>query len=158
MKIFINHYSLFIKIKLFAITLLMAMHGVAQNENAPKWLMDLQNLNQGFINSMSYYPTDPNAPNTTTYVIYFHQRMKHAVPDGPSFPMRALITVDNRMDPTTAVNHVYCTGYELDQTYVDNPDYTFKKNVNDCSEEIANRYRASLFCLLCALSMLDVPR
>ena len=29
MKIFMNHYSLFIKIKLFAITLFMAMHGVS---------------------------------------------------------------------------------------------------------------------------------
>ena len=147
MKIFMNHYSLFIKIKLFAITLFMSMHGVAQNENVPQWLMDLQNLNQGFIDSTLYYPSDPEAPNTTTYVIYFHQPMKHAVPDGPSFPMRALITVDKQMDPTTAVNHVYCTGYELDQTYVDNPDYTFKKNVNDCSEEIANRYRANFIAI-----------
>ena len=138
-----NHYSLFIKIKLFAITLFMAMHGVAQNETVPQWLMDLQSQNQGFIDSTLYYPQDTAAPNTTTYVIYFHQPMKHAVPDGPSFPMRALITVDNQMDPTTAVNHVYCTGYELDQTYVDNPDYTFKKNVNDCPEEIANRYHAN---------------
>lgn len=147
MKIFMNHYSLFIKIKLFAITLFMAMHGAAQNEEAPQWLTDLQNLNQGFIDSTLYYPSDPEAPNTTTYVIYFHQPMKHAVPDGPSFPMRAMITVDKQMDPTTAVNHVYCTGYELDKTYVDNPDYTFKKNVNDCSEEIANRYRANFIAI-----------
>lgn len=143
MKIFMNHYSLFVKIKLFAITLFMAMHGVAQNVNVPQWLMDLQNLNQGFIDSTLYYPSNPEAPNTTTYVIYFHQPMKHAVPDGPSFPMRALITVDNQMDPTTAVNHVYCTGYELYKTFVNNPDYTFKKEANTCAEEIASRYRAN---------------
>ena len=142
MKMFIN-----MKIKLFVITMCMAMHGVAQNENAPKWLTDLQNLNQGFIDSMSYYPTDPNAPNTSTYVIYFHQPMKHAVPDGPSFPMRALITVDNRMDPTTAVNHVYCTGYELSQSFVENPDLTFKNGTNTCAEEIANRYKANFISI-----------
>ena len=142
MKMFIN-----MKIKLFVITMCMAMHGVAQNENAPKWLTDLQNLNQGFIDSMSYYPTDPNAPNTSTYVIYFHQPMKHAVPDGPSFPMRALITVDNRMDPTTAVNHVYCTGYELSQSFVENPDLTFKNETNTCAEEIANRYKANFISI-----------
>ena len=31
------------KIKLFAITLFMAMHGAAQNEETPQWLTDLQN-------------------------------------------------------------------------------------------------------------------
>lgn len=135
------------KIVLFAAAMILAMHGAAQNGEAPQWLQDLQNLNPGFIDSTLYYPLDTAAPNTRTYVIYFHQPMKHAVPDGTSFPMRALITVDNQMDPTTAVNHVYCTGYELDQTYVDNPDYTFKKNVNDCSEEIANRYRANFIAI-----------
>ena len=131
------------KILLLAITIFMAMYGAAQNENVPQWLTDLQTLNPGLIDSMSYYPTDPAAPNTTTYVIYFHQPLKHAVPDGPSFPMRALITVDNQMDPTTAVNHVYCTGYALYQAFVENPDYTFKKETNSCVEEIANRYRAN---------------
>ena len=131
------------KIILLAITVLMAMHGVAQSETVPQWLLDLQSQNQGFIDSTLYYPQDPEAPNTTTYVIYFHQPMKHAVPDGPSFPMRALITVDNRMDPTTAVNHVYCTGYALYHTFVNNPDLTFKKEANTCVEEIANRYHAN---------------
>ncbi len=143
MKKFTILYSLFIKSTLLAITVLMAMHGVAQSVNVPQWLIDLQNLNQGFIDSTLYYPSDPKAPNTTTYVIYFHQPMKHAVPDGPSFPMRALITVDNQMDPTTAVNHVYCTGYELSQSFVENPDLTFKNETNTCAEEIANRYRAN---------------
>ena len=101
------------KIILLAMTMLMAMHGVAQEEFVPQWLQDLQNKNPGFIDSVLYYPRDFEAPDTRTYVIYFHQPMKHAVPDGPSFPMRALITVDNEMDPTTAVNHVYCTGYSL---------------------------------------------
>ena len=112
------------KIILLAITVLMAMHGVAQSETVPQWLLDLQSQNQGFIDSVLYYPQDPGAPNTRTYAIYFHQPMKHAVPDGPSFPMRALITVDNQMDPTTAVNHVYCTGYALYHTFVNNPDLT----------------------------------
>ena len=135
------------KIIFFAIAILIAMHGVAQNENVPKWLTDLQSLNQGFIDSMSCYPTNPDAPNTTTYILYFHQPMKHAVPDGPSFPMRALITVDNRMDPTTAVNHVYCTGYELSQSFVENPDLTFKNETNTCAEEIANRYKANFISI-----------
>ena len=135
------------KIIFFAIAILIAMQGVAQNDPAPQWLKDLQNLNQGFIDSMSYYSTDPAAPNTSTYVIYFHQPMKHAVPDGPSFPMRALITVDNRMDPTTAVNHVYCTGYELSQSFVENPDLTFKNETNTCAEEIANRYKANFISI-----------
>ena len=128
---------------LLAITMFMAMHGAAQNGSVPQWVQDLQTLNQGFIDSMSYYPPDTAAPNTTTYIIYFHQPVKHAVPDGPSFPMRALITVDNSMDPTTAVNHLYCTGYALYQPFVDSPDYTFKKDANSCAEEIANRYRAN---------------
>ena len=128
---------------LFIITMFMAMHGAAQNGSVPQWVQDLQTLNQGFIDSMSYYPPDTAAPNTTTYIIYFHQPVKHAEPDGPSFPMRALITVDNSMDPTTAVNHLYCTGYALYQPFVDSPDYTFKKEANSCAEEIANRYRAN---------------
>ena len=131
------------KIILFTLGLLMAMYGAAQNEEVPQWLSDLQNLNQGFIDSTLYYPVDPTAPDTRTYVIYFHQPMKHAVPDGPSFPMRALITVNAKMDPTTAVNHVYCTGYALYQDYVNNPDYTFRKDSNECSEEIATRYNAN---------------
>ena len=45
------------------------------------------------------------------------------------------ITVDNQMDPTTAVNHVYCTGYALDQQFVNNPDLTFKKETNSCVED-----------------------
>ena len=144
---FINHYSLFIRIKLLVLTMCMSMHGVAQNENVPQWLQDLQTLNQGFIDSMSCYPTNPYASNTTTYILYFHQPMKHAVPDGPSFPMRALITVDNRMDPTTAVNHVYCTGYELSQSFVENPDFTFRNEANTCAEEIANRYKANFISI-----------
>ena len=135
------------KIIFFAIAILIAMQGVAQNDPAPQWLKDLQNLNQGFIDSISYYSTDPDAPNTTTYILYFHQPMKHAVPDGPSFPMRALITVDNQMDPTTAVNHVYCTGYELSQSFVENPDLTFKNGTNTCAEEIANRYKANFISI-----------
>ena len=131
------------KIILLAMTMVMAMHGVAQEETVPQWLQDLQNKNQGFIDSVLYYPRDFEAPNTRTYAIYFHQPMKHAVPDGPSFPMRALITVDNEMDPTTAVNHVYCTGYSLYQTFVENPDYTFMKEANTCAEEIATRYKAN---------------
>ena len=135
------------KIIFFAIAILIAMQGVAQNDPAPQWLKDLQNLNQGFIDSISYYSTDPDAPNTTTYILYFHQPMKHAVPDGPSFPMRALITVDNQMDPTTAVNHVYCTGYELSQSFVENPDLTFENGTNTCAEEIANRYKANFISI-----------
>ena len=135
------------KIVLFAAAMILAMHGAAQNGEAPQWLQDLQNLNPGFIDSTLYYPLDTAAPNTRTYVIYFHQPMKHAVPDGPSFPMRALITVDNQMDPTTAVNHVYCTGYELSQSFVEDPDFTFKNETNTCAEEIANRYKANFISI-----------
>lgn len=131
------------KILLFAITIVMVMNGLAQNETVPQWLLDLESQNKGFIDSVLYYPLDTEAPNTRTYVIYYHQPMKHAVPDGPSFPLRALITVDNRMDPTTAVNHVYCSGYALNHAYVDNPDYTFMNDANDCTEEIATRYNAN---------------
>jgi len=135
------------KILLLAIDVAMAMHIAAQNETVPQWLLDLESLNKDIIDSTLYYPQDPAAPNTRTYVIYFHQPMKHAVPDGPSFPMRALITVDNQMDPTTAVNHVYCTGYALDQSFVNNPDLTFKKEANSCVEEIANRYKANFISI-----------
>ena len=115
-------------------------YGFAQEE-LPQWAKDLMTKNPNFIDSIYYYNANENAPDTRTYVIYYHQPMNHSQLGSPVFPMRALITVFRDADPTTAVNHVYASGYNIEGLY--EPDSVFLADKNDCSTEIAWRYRAN---------------
>ena len=130
------------KLILMAVCMAFALHMSAQ-ESIPQWLTELENQNKDFIDSILYYPIEKEAPNTRTYVLYYHQPLNHAHPDGTNFPLRALITVNTQMDPKTAVNHVYCSGYALDATFERAPDLTFKNSQNNCAAEIAHRYNAN---------------
>ena len=114
-----------------------------QPADFPQWLQTLESQNAGLIDSTAYYPAHPSAPDYRTYVVYFHQPLEHATPGSGQFPMRALITVNTKNDPTTAVNHVYCSGYSIVSNYVYNsPDSVFAKSF-DCMTEIAHRYQAN---------------
>ena len=111
-------------------------------EQLPKWLSDLQTLNPGLIDSIHYYAATPKAPDTRTYVIYYNQPLKHSQSGSAHFPLRALITVYKNADPTTAVNHVYASGYSLMGDFLANPDASFAAG-NNCVTEIAHRYNAN---------------
>ena len=112
-------------------------------EQLPKWAADLQTLNPGLVDSILYYNADPHAPNTRTYVVYYNQPLKHANAAGVHFPLRALITVQKNGDPTTAVNHVYASGYSIEQEFLASPDSTFVEEKESCSAEIAHRYKGN---------------
>ena len=127
----------------FLLLFLLLLAGLcAKAETPPQWVSDLMEKNKGMIDSIRVYPTDPKAPHLTTYIIYYNQPMKHAVVGSPHFHMRALLTVDNTVDATNAVNHVYCSGYNLELGYLARPDSTFAHSI-DCSTEIAHRYKAN---------------
>lgn len=109
----------------------------------PQWLQDLALQNVGLIDSTAYYNAHPSAPGYRTYVIYYNQPLQHAISDGPRFHMRALITVNENTDPTKAVNHVYCSGYEIMPHMQFQPDSTFVKSQEESYAEIAHRYHAN---------------
>ena len=114
------------------------------SDDYPQWLQALEQQNKGLIDSVAYYNGHPSAPDYRTYMIYYNQPLNHANPGGEHFHMRALITVNTKNDPVTAVNHVYCSGYALDPTYLNGaPDSVFASTVKECTTEIAHRYHAN---------------
>ena len=123
--------------------LLLSLAGLCAKAQIPQWINDLEAMNKGVIDSIKYYPRNPKAPDYSSYVIYYNQPLQHAQVGSPRFHMRALVTVDNRVDPTTAVNHVYCSGYNLMEAFLADPDSMFAYTKNDCSTEIAHRYRGN---------------
>lgn len=121
---------------------LLCLTSLYTKADTSQWFSDLLQKNIGLIDSIRVYDLHPAAPNHTTYIVYYNQPLQHAKADSPRFHMRALVTVDNRQDPTTAVNHVFCSGYNLPEDYLDSPDSVFAHTL-DCVTEIAHRYRAN---------------
>ena len=126
--------------------LLLALCAVAVSlsaqEQLPTWLSDVQARNQGVIDSILYYYADPAAPDTRTYIIYYNQPLNHSQAGSAHFPLRALITVHKDSDPTTAVNHIFASGYSIMSDYLARPDSLFAAE-HDCATEIAHRYHAN---------------
>jgi len=116
---------------------------VSAQEELPQWAQDLWNASPTLFDSILYYPADPKYPDTRTYVLYYHQPLKHAQPGAASFPLRALITVYKDTDPTKAVNHIYASGYNLMEDYLANPDSAFHSEGLSCTTEIAHRYHGN---------------
>jgi len=130
------------KLVLFLTAALLSTAGqLFAQEELPQWANDLMAQNPKLIDSIYYFEPDAAGPSTRTYVVYYHQPMKHAQPDGEQFPLRAFITVFKDTDPTKAVNHIYASGYNLDDE--DRPDSAFVADKNACSAEIAWRYHAN---------------
>lgn len=126
--------------------LLLALCTVACNlfaeEQLPQWASNLLDLNSGVIDSILYYDANPSAPNTRTYMVYYNQPLNHSQSGSAHFPLRALITVNTNGNPTTAVNHVYASGYSLMGAYLESPDSIFAAEIG-CDNEIAHRYNAN---------------
>ncbi len=121
---------------------LLCMAGTIAKADTPQWLSDLLTNNKGLIDSIRAYDPDSQAPHYTTYIVYYNQPLQHAVPGSPHFHLRALLTVDNRQDATKAVNHVYCSGYNIMEGFLERPDSTFN-NTDNSATEIAHRYKAN---------------
>lgn len=118
----------------------------AQTGDMPQWIHDLQTMNPGVIDSIQVYPAPKEPHTTTTYTIYYNQPLQHSFTDGEHFRLRALLTVPNDTDPTTAVNHVYCSGYSIMDVFLKVPD--FVHNLMTASpNEIAKRYNANLIMI-----------
>lgn len=130
------------KKKLFLILLCIAGMS-AKAADVPQWATALINNNPGLIDSVSVRPADPKAPDYTTCVVYYNQPLQHAVPNSPRFHMQALVTVNNTVDYATAVNHVYCSGYNLTDAFYARPDSMLAYTVNHCMTEIEHRYKAN---------------
>lgn len=113
---------------------------VSAANTLPAWAQTLQDSNRDIIDSIVAYPYEKAAPEYASFMIYYHQPLAHANPSGAQFPMRALLIVDNRQDPTVAVNHVYFSGYDIDTDYLDTPGENHKTGGTDCSNEITLRY------------------
>lgn len=121
---------------------LLCMAGTIAKADTPQWLSDLLTNNKGLIDSIRVYDPDSQAPQYTTYIVYYNQPLQHAVPGSPRFHLRALLTVDNRQEATQAVNHVYCSGYNIMEGFLERPDSTFN-NTDNSATEIAHRYKAN---------------
>jgi len=121
---------------------LLCVAGLYAKADTPQWIFDLQQKNVGLIDSIRVYDPHPEGAGYTSYIIYYNQPLRHADASSQRFHLRALLTVDNGMDPTTAVNHVYCSGYNLMEDFLASPYSAFARTI-DCSTEIAHRYRAN---------------
>lgn len=138
MKLMKKNYLL-----LFVLSLLgMSAKG---DDSMPQWAYDLIDRNPELIDSIVSYNSNPDAPNTTSYIVYYNQPLQHANPASEHFHMRVLLTVDNEVDPTTAVNHVYCSGYNITPEFLYSPNLSFQDNLHSYVAEISHRYRANHF-------------
>ena len=118
----------------------------------PQWTIDLVNMNPDVIDSIHRVAIDyaklqeagvnPASIVSRTYVIYYHQPRKHSEPQGEQFPLRAMMTVYNDADPTTAMNQFYIGGYALPQWWREDPDLYFSLNAA-AGGEIARRYHGN---------------
>lgn len=121
----------------------------AMAQKTPQWVQELRNRNTDVIDSIVVCEPDEDAPQYDSYVIYYHQPLAHTNPQGPQFPMRTLLTVNNKKDPTTAVNHVFFSGYNIDRDYLDDPSALLRAGM--ClgdSPSLSSQFyptRASLF-------------
>ncbi len=132
------------KILFLLMAVLAITSGFAQEyDTIPNWLADMQKQNKGLIDSLAVYPKDPKGKGYCTFVIYYHQPLLHAQPDGAQFPMRALITFNRDSDPTKAINHVYCSGYGIMPEMTTYPDSFFVHTLKDGTTEIAQDYNAN---------------
>lgn len=131
------------KMYFMAFALYAAALAATAQDFDPLWMQQLRDLNATLIDSTKEYPPHKDVPNYRTVIIYFHQPLDHANPQGPQFPMRALITVNTTGDPTKAVNHVYCNGYAMDTQSLYEPDSVYGKGFIDCSTEIGHRYEGN---------------
>jgi len=129
--------------RFFLIALCAVAVTLSAQEQLPQWAVNLITLNPGVIDSILYYPADPQGPNTRTYVVYYNQPLNHSQAGSAHFPLRALITVYKNGDPTKAVNHVYASGYNIMTGYIMRPDSIFGSDTKDCAFEIAHRYNAN---------------
>lgn len=121
---------------------LLCIAGTNAKADVPQWATALMNNNPGLIDSITVRPADSKAPDYTTCIVYYNQPLEHAVAGSPRFHMRALVTVNNTMDYATAVNHVYCSGYNLSDEFYFRPDSALAHTV-DCMTEIERRYNAN---------------
>jgi hypothetical protein len=128
---------------LLTAVLLSAAGQVRAQEALPQWAQDMKSRNAGLIDSIVAFAPDTSAPEYSSFIIYYHQPLAHANPQGPQFPMRALLTVDNRKDPTKAVNHVYFSGYNIEKDFLSEPNSNMKEETGGMVE-IAKRYRANM--------------
>ena len=128
---------------LLAGLLTTAASHVSAQQTLPQWAEDMKSRNAGLIDSIIAFPPDTSAPEYSSYIIYYHQPLAHANPQGPQFPMRAVLTVDNRKDPTKAVNHLYFSGYNIDKDFLSKPNSYMKEETDDIVE-IAKRYGANM--------------
>lgn len=126
-----------------AIVLTLMTCSVIAQQSVPQWVLDIQNLNKDLVDSIVPYAPNKTAPEYSSYLIYYHQPLSHANPQGAQTPMRALLTVDNRQKPTEAVNHVYFSGYNIMTDYLAAPDSLLKASDEDDATEILFRYRAN---------------
>lgn len=131
--------------RVFLTLLVFASALSAMSQSVPQWVNDL--LEQStVIDSIKPYEQCPSIPEYRSFLIYYHQPLSHANPQGELFSLIALLTVDTRKDPLTAPNHVYFSGYEIDDHTLARPDSTFKYR-NDRFNEIAHRYQSNFIQL-----------
>ena len=128
---------------LLAGLLSIAASHVSAQQTLPRWADELKSRNAGLIDSIIAYAPDRSAPEYSSFIIYYHQPLAHANPQGPQFPLRALLVVDNRQDPTTAVNYVYFSGYNIDTDFLSEPNSNMKEETGGMVE-IGKRYRANM--------------
>ena len=121
---------------------LLCTAGMNVMADEPQWAKDLKDKNVGLIDSITVCEANASAPDYTSCIVYYNQPLQHAVADSPRFHMRALVTIHNNVDYASAVNHVYCSGYNLTDIFVYRPDSMFAHTVNSMTE-IAHRYDAN---------------
>lgn len=121
---------------------LLSIGAMAQNA-LPQWAMDLVAKNPEVIDSIHWIAPNQEGLETQTYMVYYHQPLKHSNPTSAQFPLRSLITVYNDADVSSAVNHVFFGGYGLSKDWLTRPDSLFAFDDVFCRKEIAKRYHAT---------------
>lgn len=111
---------------------------------ATDWRQQLVSLNPGVIDSVSVMPHSATAPDEyRSYMIHYHQPLRHEEPELGNLPLRALLTVHNDEDFTQQMCQMYIGGYLLDNALLEKPDEVFVNDQINSKGELAGRYHGS---------------
>ncbi len=121
---------------------------LASSLQAQDWMTELVKLNPDVIDSVVVM-NDPYYVDidVSSYMIYYHQPLKHDAPELGSLPLRAMLSTFDPIEgkPITGqLVQMYISGYELDEKMLIAPNKVFSEQPLTSPEELTDRYYGNL--------------
>ena len=138
-----KYNRLFMKRLLALLTLGILFASSLQAQEADELPGELVRLNPEVIDSVEMIQ-DPNEYAFISYLIYYHQPLKHEAPELGSLPLRAMLTITYGSDYWDDMMQMHIGGYELDSTLVKAPNQTVSNRLGTSRAELMDKYGGHL--------------